>query len=71
MHVVRDIGKADDAQLTAIREDATRLLDEYEQFMGGDLVEALCLWREAAKRQQERRAASGATVKPLRAMQAS
>ena len=71
MHVVRDIGKADDAQLTAIREDATRLLDEYEQFMGGDLVEALCLWHEAAKRQQERRAAQAATVKPLRAMRAS
>jgi hypothetical protein len=43
MHVVRDIGKADDAQLAAIRENATRLLDEYEQFMGGDLVEALGL----------------------------
>jgi hypothetical protein len=24
MHVVRDIGKADDAQLAAIRENATR-----------------------------------------------
>jgi hypothetical protein len=71
MHVVRDIGKADDAQLAAIREDATRLLDEYEQFMGGDLVEALCLWRQAAKRQQECRAAQAATVKPLRAIQAS
>ena len=70
MHVVRDIGKADDAQLTALREDATHLLDEYEQFMGGDLVEALCVWREAAKRQQER-AASGARVNSLRALQAS
>jgi hypothetical protein len=39
--------------------------------MGGDLVEALCLWRQAAKRQQERRAAQAATVKPLRAMRAS
>jgi hypothetical protein len=71
MHVVRDIGKADDAQLSAIREGATRLLDEYEPFMGGDLAEALCLWREAAKRQQERRAAPGATVHPLRAVQSS
>jgi hypothetical protein len=71
MHVVRDIGKADGAQLAAIREDATRLLDEHEQFMGGDLVEALCLWRQAAKRQQERLAAPAATVKPLRAIQAS
>ena len=70
MRVVRDIGKADDEQLAAIRDGATRLLDEYEQFMGGDLLEALCVWREAAKRQQER-AASDATVKPLRAMQAS
>jgi hypothetical protein len=50
---------------------ATRLLDEYEQFMGGDLVEALGLWRQAAKRQQECRAAQAATVKPLRAIQAS
>jgi hypothetical protein len=50
MHVVRDISKADDDQLTAIRESATRLLDELEQFMGGDLVEALCLWREAAQK---------------------
>ncbi|HXL87943.1 MAG TPA: hypothetical protein VN969_02995 [Streptosporangiaceae bacterium] len=71
MHAVRDIGKADDAQLTGICEDTTRLLAEYEPFMGGDLVEALCLWRQAAKRQQERRATGLAVVKPLRAIQAS
>lgn len=75
MHVVRDIGKADDEQLAAIRESATHLIDEYEQFMGGDLVEALCLWREAAKRQQDSRARHGdsgdAQVKPLRVKQAS
>ena len=33
MHVVRDMGKADDEQLAAIRESATHLIDEYEQFM--------------------------------------
>jgi hypothetical protein len=75
MHVVRDMGKADDEQLAAIRESATRLLDESEQFMGGDLVEALCLWREAAERQQKHRAQHGASgdaqVKQLRVQQAS
>jgi hypothetical protein len=72
MHVVRDIGRADDGQLAAIRDGATRLLGEYEQFMGGDLVEALCVWREAAKRQLNRRAADAGTagVKGLRAIQA-
>jgi hypothetical protein len=69
MHVVRDMGKADDDQLTAIQDGAAHLLDDFEQFMGSHLVEALCLWREAAKRQQERRAADPA-VKPLRAIQA-
>jgi hypothetical protein len=70
MHVVRDMGKADDEQLAAIQDGAAHLLDELEQFMGSALVEALCLWREAAKRQQQRRAADAA-VKPLRAVQAS
>jgi hypothetical protein len=56
MHVVRDIGKADNDQLAAIRDGTTRLLDELEHFMGGDLIEALCLWRQAAQKMQDRRA---------------
>lgn len=76
MNVVRNFGKADDRQLTAIREHASQLLDELEQFMGGDLVEALCRWREAAKKQQQdHRAAqlqsADAKVPPLRAVKAS
>lgn len=38
--------------------------------MGGDLVEGLCLWREAAQR-QSRRTGSAAAVKRLRTVQAS
>lgn len=60
MHAVRDIGKADDAQLTEIQESVTVMLGKYEQFMGGDLVEALCLWREAVQRQLNRRPKSDA-----------
>ena len=71
MHAVRDIGKADDAELTGIQDAATVMLGKYEQFMGGDLVEALCLWREAAQRQQGRRAAPDAEVRLLRPKQAS
>jgi hypothetical protein len=60
MRVVRDIGKADDNQLTAIRESATRLLADLQPFMGGDLTEALCFWREAAQKMQDRRAQESA-----------
>lgn len=56
MNVVRDMGKADDRQLAAICEGATQLLDQYGQFMGGHLAEALCVWREAAQRHQDQRA---------------
>ena len=56
MNVMRDMGKADDAQLAGIQAAVTQLLDAYETFMGGTLVEALCLWREAAQRHHERRA---------------
>jgi hypothetical protein len=58
----------------AIRESATSLLDELEQFMGGDLVEALCLWREAAQKMQDRRTrepASADSVHQLRARKVS
>jgi hypothetical protein len=71
MNVARDMGKADDAQLADIRAAVTQLLDTYETFMGGTLVEALCLWRQAAQRHQERRARqSEAEVKQLRPFRA-
>jgi hypothetical protein len=66
----RDMGKADDAQLAGIRESATQLLDAYERFMGGTLVEALCLWREAAQRHQEHRARQAAAT-PIRPVSAT
>jgi hypothetical protein len=40
------------AQLAGIQAAVTQLLDAYETFMGGTLIEALCLWREAAQRHQ-------------------
>jgi hypothetical protein len=66
MNVSRDMGKADDTQLAGIQASVTTLLDTYERFMGGTLVEALCMWREAAQRHQERRTQQAAQVKPLR-----
>jgi hypothetical protein len=73
MHIVRDMGKADDEQLAAIADGAAHLLDELGQFMGGQLVEALCIWREAAHKQLDRRAAAAdpARMKRLRPQQAS
>jgi hypothetical protein len=56
--VVREVGQADDGQLAGIQADVTKLLGDYERFMGGDLVTYLCTWREAAQRHQARRTAS-------------
>ena len=71
MNVTRDMGKADDAQLAGIRAAVTQLLGTYEAFMGGTLVEALCLWSEAAQRHQGRRARPSqpevAQLRPVRA----
>jgi hypothetical protein len=36
--VVREMGKVDDAQLAGFQESVSRLLGEFESFMGGDLV---------------------------------
>jgi hypothetical protein len=66
MNIARDMGKAEDAQLAGIQASATELLDTYERFMGGTLVEALCMWREAAQRHQERRTQQPGQVKPFR-----
>jgi len=65
--VVRDMGKADDGHLAGIQDAVTRLLGDYEQFMGNDLVTFLCAWREAAQRRQVRRSAQEAAVTTLSA----
>jgi hypothetical protein len=64
--VSRDMAKADDDELAAIQAAVSDLLGKHEGRMGGDLVTALCLWRQAAARhQQQRSAATQATVTPL------
>ncbi|HEY1915559.1 MAG TPA: hypothetical protein VGH27_08285 [Streptosporangiaceae bacterium] len=57
VRVYRDMRQAKAAQLAGLRESATELLDTYERFLGGDIVEGLCLLREAAAREQQRRLA--------------
>ena len=57
MRVYRDMRQAEDAQLAGLRNTAAELLDSYERFLGGDMVEGLCLLREAVVREQERRVA--------------
>jgi hypothetical protein len=59
VRVYRGIRQAETAQLTGLRDTVTELLDTYERFLGSDMVEGLCLLREAAVREQERRAAPG------------
>lgn len=63
--VVRDMGKADDSQLASIRDAVSSLLDQFEPFMGGDLVTYLCTWREAAQKHQANRAKQAARVTHL------
>lgn len=53
----KDIRQAEDAQLAGLRSTAAELLDSYGRFLGGDMIEGLCLLREAVVREQERRAA--------------
>ena len=43
--VVRQMGKADDGQLSGIQDAVTSMLDGYELFMGSDLITYLCVWR--------------------------
>ncbi len=57
MHVYRDMRQAEDTQLAGLHDTVTELLDTYERFLGGDLVEGLCLLREAAERERKRRPA--------------
>ena len=62
--VVRDMGGAGDEELAALQAAVGDLLDRFEPRMGGDLVTALCRWREAAGRTVRQRTAQ-ATVTPL------
>ena len=62
--VVRDMGQAGDEELAALQAAVGELLDRFEPRMGGDLVTALCRWREAAGRTLKQRTAQ-ATVTPL------
>jgi hypothetical protein len=56
VQVYRDIGRASDEELDEIRLIVTRLLDGSGRFLGGDLMEALCVLREAAAKTKRRRA---------------
>ncbi|MGH3155442.1 MAG: hypothetical protein ACRDNF_02530 [Streptosporangiaceae bacterium] len=71
MQVYRDIRQAEAAQLAGLRESVTELLDTYERFLGGDMVEGLCLLREAASREQQRRLAPENTMSGARPARAS
>jgi hypothetical protein len=51
------------AQLAGLRDTVTELLDTYEHFLGPDMVEGLCLLREAAAREQKCRPAPDNTVR--------
>jgi hypothetical protein len=63
--------QAEAAQLTGLRESVTELLDTHERFLGPDMVEGLCLLREAAAREQQRRPAPDDTVTEPRPARAS
>jgi hypothetical protein len=71
VQVYRRIRQAQAAQLIGLRESVTELLDTYERFLGGDMVEGLCLLREAATREQKRRPASDDTVSGPRSARVS
>jgi hypothetical protein len=58
------MGKADDEELADLQAAASDLIGRFEARMGGDLVTALCRWREAAARTVKRRTAQ-ATVTAL------
>jgi hypothetical protein len=66
------MGKATDDELAGIPDAVADLLGRFEGQMGGDLVTALCRWRETAERHQKQRAAAqDATVTPLAGKRAS
>jgi hypothetical protein len=63
------MGQAGDEELAALQAAVGDLLGRFEPRMGGDLVTALCRWREAAGRALKQRTAQ-ATVTPLSAKRA-
>jgi hypothetical protein len=63
------MSQADDEELAAFQAAVGDLLWRFEPRMGGDLVKALCRWREAAGRTLKQRTAQ-ATVTPLSARRA-
>lgn len=62
--VVRQMGKAEDGQLSGIQDAVTSMLDDYESFMGSDLITYLCVWREAAQKHQASRAKQAVAATP-------
>jgi hypothetical protein len=71
VRVYRGMRQAETAQLTGLRDTVTELLDTYERFLGPDMVEGLCLLREAAVREQRGRPAPDGTVPQLQSARAS
>jgi hypothetical protein len=71
VRVYRGMRQAEAAQLTGLRDTVTELLDTYERFLGPDMVEGLCLLREAAVREQKGRPAPDGTAPQLQSAQAS
>jgi len=63
--VVREMGKAGDGQLSGIQDAVTSMLDDYESFMGSELITYLCVWREAAQKHQANRAKRAVAATPL------
>jgi hypothetical protein len=55
MRVYRGLRQAEAAQLTGLRDTVTELMDTYVRFLGPDMVEGLCLLREAVVREQRGR----------------
>ena len=54
MRVYRDIARATDEQLAGMRDAITKLRD-YDHFLAGDMMTALCVLDEAAAKEQARR----------------
>ena len=66
----RNMRKASNEQLVKVQADVSAFINAHENLMGGDQLTAMCLLKEAAEREQKRRAAQ-ATVTPLAAKRAA
>jgi hypothetical protein len=71
VQVYRGMRQAEADQLAGLRDSVTALLDTYERFLGGDMVEGLCRLREAAAREQKRRPAPDDSMSGLCSARAS